>query len=292
MIVEIDLLSLGLTVLLFTVFILIGAAVERSAHFFWPVDFISVMFYITGLTFVAVLTMLGEVIPWELAGVSLAAYLVGYVVSSRRKHINLFKVNARVRQITVPYVMPYKNGDQWFLQFQSTKEHAKRVLFGVTSKLTTNWDLKDQWAIEFDDPIFPTIKMKTIITEIYNDKEHCAFEIVKKGPFTLKKYTPEIFVSPQGMSNCLELISAFDAHYKDIITNLNLTAELMAEKHQSETKNHKNTTDLLMRMFDSEPTVQLEQVIAEAETKKKAEEQKAIPEHMKRGWFGRRKADV
>ena len=287
MIIEIDPESLAITATFFIFFILLGAAVERTAHFFWPRDFFSILIYITGIAVILILLMFKNTIPVELMFISLIAYLVGYVASSRRKHVNLFKVNVATREIDVPYVIPYKKGEKWFLQRQSAKEHAKRVLFGITTELSTNWDLRDQWTIGFQDPIFPTIKIKAVITEIYNPDK---FEYVRKGPFKMKKYTPEIYVSPKGMATCLELITISDAHQKDIRTNLDLTAELFKEKHTSETRNNRDTASLLMRIFKSSPMSQLNEVIIEKkaeEEKKNQEVKKQIPEHMKRGWFRR-----
>jgi len=286
MILEIDAASLAITATLFILFILVGAAVERSAHFFWPLDFFSLMIYTAGIAFIIILEIFQNTIPFLLILVSLVAYLVGYVASERRKHVNLFKVNIATREIDVPYVIPYKKGEKWFLQRQSAKEHAKRVLFGITTELATNWDLKDQWTINFQDPIFPTIRIKAIVTEIYNPDK---FEFIRKGPFKMKKYTPELYVSPEGMATSLELITIFDAHQKDIRTNLDLTAELFREKHTSETRNNRDTASLLMRIFKSSPMSQLNEVITEkkADEEKKKQEGKQIPEHMKHGWFRR-----
>jgi hypothetical protein len=285
MMVEIDVMSLTIVALLFVVWILVGAAVERSAHFFWPIDFYSCLLYVVGFVFIVILAIFDTTIPWFLILVSLVAYLLGYIVSARRKHINLFIVNPETRTIQVPYIIPYKKNGKWNVQIQRTKEHAKRVIFKIPTEIKTNWDLTKQWEIQFQDPIFPMIKIKTIITEIYNPD---VYEYIKKGPFKLKKYTPECYVSPKGMADALELIAEFDAHRKDVRTVLDLTSELMIEKHQSETKNNRHTTSLLMRMFKSNPKYQLEKVISENYEKKKEEEKKQIPEHMKKGLFRRR----
>jgi len=290
MMVNIDLPTVGLVVIFFLGFVLLGAIAERKAHFYWPFDFYSVMIYTLGVVVMAIMLWKEISIPWVLIAISLMAYLVGYVASSRRKHVNIFKPNFQTRKIEVPYVVPYRKGKQWFLQRQSLKEHAKKVLFHITTELSTNWDLNRQWAIEFEDPLFPTINMRIIIAEIYNPDK---FEWVKKGPLKMKRYTPEIYTSPEGMANALELIMIADAHEKDVRTVIKLTTEFMSEKHENETKNNERITNLLIRLFGSRPYDQIDRAIKENEAEaQKAAEQKQIPEQLKNVWFHRRRADV
>lgn len=253
--------SLILLLIVMSVFVLLGRMAERSSHFIWPHDFFSALIYIiaTVLLLVSVYVQQISWLPWELVVTALIGYVVGFLASGYRQYIHLLDIHAGTRSATMPYIVPYKVGNVWYLQLQSTKEHAKRVLFGINSPIETNGDLRSTWQWSASHPYFPIPALYCLPVEVVELDRH---EIVRKDRWIkCKKYNPLILIAPASMCTKLDLIKTMEAHEQDVRANNTLTAELIQTKHSASRRAMAEITSTVSRaLYDDSPAAMLMQI--------------------------------
>ncbi|MDR1404270.1 MAG: hypothetical protein LBJ20_01695 [Candidatus Methanoplasma sp.] len=282
--IPLDSATLWIAVLITIAGVLVGRCAERSAHFIWPVDCCSVIVYLAVSAAAAVSVMGIFPLPILLIVLFAAAYLVGFLVSGRRKHINLVVVNPKTCTIDIPFVVPYRNGNTWCLQYQSPREHFKRAVFGIHAELDTNWNLDKQWKVKPHDPLYPTPELSAILVSGYTTDD---FDIIHKWRFKLKKYKPVIYVAPSQMMSSLEILYTIEGHEMDIKTNIDLSRKLMQSEHKAERRAIRSISRVVMEsMTDPEPHNQLDKIAFEKTMGT------VQPSEMTRKYiFGRRRAD-
>ena len=181
------------------------------------------------------------------------------MASGYRQYIHLLDIHAGTRSATMPYIVPYKVGNVWYLQLQSTKEHAKRVLFGINSPIETNGDLRATWQWTASHPYFPIPALYCLPVEVVELDRH---EIVRKDRWIkCKKYNPLILIAPASMCTKLDLIKTMEAHEQDVRANNSLTAELIQTKHHASRRAMAEITSTVSRaLYDDSPAAMLMQI--------------------------------
>jgi len=236
--------SLILIVTLMVVSICMGRAVQRSTHFIYPHDVISIGIIAVcvldiALTFLSIV----EITPWseDYWAFILCGYFVGFWASSRREYIHLLVIGGNAKSVQaqdrienkwnrrfskragvyMPYIVPYKVGDQGYIQLQTNKELLKRWILGIETTVETNGELKPINSIGIAHPFFPIPWMEFIPVELFNIESS-----PMPGRIKALRYNAKILIAPRGMCSSLEMLFSVDAHRRDVLAVHNARAEL------------------------------------------------------------------
>lgn len=283
---DIDVGTLTIMLIVMACFILLGRMAERSSHFIWPHDLFSTIVYIAAGGAIVLAVYVSEMswLPLEMVIVALAAYIMGFVASGYRQYIHLLDIHAGTRSATMPYIVPYKVGNQWFLQIQTLKQHAKRVIFSIQAPIETNGDLRATWQWEARHPYFPIPALYCLPIEVM-DLERS--ETVRKDRWIkCKQYNPLILLAPAAMCSKLDLVMTMQAHEQDVRANNDLSAELIRTKHQATRQAMSNITATVTRaLYDDSPATQLYKL------SQQQERSQAPPQELKKRMLRRRGND-
>lgn len=232
-VLDIDIGTLTIMLIVMAAFIFIGRMAERSSHFIWPHDLYSTIVYILSGCAILVSIYVSELswLPLEMVVVALAAYIMGFVASGYRQYIHLLDIHAGTSSATMPYIVPYKVGNQWFLQIQTLKQHAKRVIFKISAPIETNGDLRATWRWQAAHPYFPIPELYCLPIEVM-DLER--FDVVRKDKrIKCKQFNPLILLAPAAMCSKIDLVMTMEAHEQDVRANNILTTKLIKSQHKA-----------------------------------------------------------
>jgi hypothetical protein len=283
LIVEIDASALWPVFPAVILSVLLGRMVERRAHFIWPIDAYSLAIYGACLALGAAGLVLPQV-PSLLVLVSALSYLVGFVAAGRRRHVNVVRLNAASRIIEAPFVVPYRKGNDWYLRYQSPREHLKNILWPETeARLETNWDMEKQWAIRMKDPFFPVPEMTGILASRMDLERH---DFLRPGKrVKIKRYLPLIEVAPGDMDTPLETMFRIEGLEGAIAHSVRMGGELMRAKHVAEQRSVFTIARMLNEnLWGASPIEQLRRVSEEERAG-----QARAPEKPRAKLFGRRR---
>jgi hypothetical protein len=280
---DLEIESLLVIILAFAAFAILGRICERRANFIWPHDAYTMEI---AVVFTAVICIgytipeIGNSIPWTLIIIGIASYLIGFIAAGFHRYLHLLDIHDDLH-IKMPYIVPYKLGNDWYIQRQTLKESLKNQIWPESrSKVNTNGDLRATSDFTSWHPFFPIPTMDYLPVEKY---EQDRFEYITTAHgIRLKKYVPLIVVAQAGMAKKTDVMLNLQAHEEEHIINMRLQSECTRAYVMSGRRAVVETTHTVTKaLSESAPHAQLLE-IARMNTK----EETKIPENIKKKMFG------
>ena len=267
---NLDMASVAIALFIVIVGLSIGRVAERDAHFIYPIDVWSLTIYfsvgivcimsIMSIIMQFIIPVVG-VIPAVPSVLFLVGYLVGYIISGRKKHINLVTLDREGRHIKGPWVVFYRHTGRWAIAYQHPSEHLKRIVRKDHAYVDGHIDLDKKFSLELGHPYYPSpVYYGLLCNKIDLDK----FEWVttaRGGKY--RRYKPVIQMAYGSTMSSIEAHYHGEAYDELVIQNTLLANELVREKEMNEVKVMNRVTSIIKSIFNVSPIEQIDKAINE-----------------------------
>jgi len=257
-----------LTILILTMIMSIsvtcGGAIQKTTHFLYPVDFVTILICIALVSQVFFL----DSIPWDIMWSIplMVGYFIGYLVSGRTKYVMIRQFQASKYSYAEAYVF-YEKNSKTYLQVQSNKELMKRFLFGIQHEVSCPYgDLEPDWVEVTKFPLFPLFEKHTIYADSVD-----TFQTEREG--RLKEYITEICKAPGSMISRTDLLrdfQALDRANKQLIETQNENYKL---KQSMSTRMAKYMGYIFTQLYSTQPGARIVKTVRLLEQKRKEQEE-------------------
>ena len=251
---------IGLTLII--VALALGRVSERESHFVYPLDVWSFAVYILVPGIYTVAKILEpDMIPLWMPLLFIIFYLIGVIISGRRKHITLVYMDGGT-YVKGPWVVLYRHNHRWAIAFQSPVDHFRRLARKQHIYVNGYIDPEKCFTFGLKDPYLPMPEIKGLLC---NKVDLSKREVAKttRG----KEYKRRAPVIETAFGSTLSTFEAlfFANSYGELVSqNTYLSQQLIEEQYEGEVRMMDVITNTVIKGFSRvNPIDQLEKHINE-----------------------------
>lgn len=200
--------------------VVIGAAIQRSAKFLYPTDWMSIT-----LAVVVLIDLVLLISPWEKLWYLpfSAGFIVGYLLVGRQKYIIVANISVTSKHLILrPWVL-YEKDNKICRQRQTNRDLIRRQFLGIHNYILdmdgNPPQISPDWVSNAKYPLFPKFVTEMLVLEDMVEK-HVTTQIWWR--IRGKKTTTHICVAHASSASKLELLRSVDilSNQQDTISKL------------------------------------------------------------------------
>jgi len=211
-----------------------GRVSERESHFVYPFDIWSMAVYVVVPTVYITSAILSSgLIPYWMPIIFVVFYLIGVVISGRKKHISLIYMDGG-KFFRGPWVVLYRHNQRWAIAFQSPVDHLRRLVHKEHIYVNGYIDPEKCFTFALKDPYFP---MPDVSVLLCNKVDLGKREIAKTARG--KEYRKRAPIIETAFGSTLSTFEAlfFSNSYGELVSqNTYLSQQLIKEQYESEVR--------------------------------------------------------
>ncbi|WII08832.1 hypothetical protein O8W32_06565 [Methanomassiliicoccales archaeon LGM-DZ1] len=185
--------------------VVVGARVQRTARFIYPLDFMTLAIAAFILADLA-LGATGIEATWYAAFI--LGYIVGYLIVGRTSYMMLWTTDLANKELRMVPLVTWTEDGRQYLQKQSNVALFRRLVLRVRHDIVSNVPLEDDWYSVIKYPAFPLFRRCVVVAEAVDtwwEPQHLFWK------FSAKHYVTSIQIAYAGTVSKLQLAQDEDS---------------------------------------------------------------------------------